>query len=202
MQVRWAMGAFCALAAGAMTACGAAIADDETHPAALALDDTTLPQEELTDAQIVEVTRLANEGEMQAGWIALVKATTREAADFARMMATEHLSANLQLRDLSRAEQTGTQTSATSTLLVEQALEINAELEAANGRAFDLLYLETQVTMHGAVLTLVDTRLIPQADNAALRAYLTAIRADVARHLEEAERRLQEVEARGTGAAP
>jgi putative membrane protein len=191
-DVRW-IRVLCTFAAGAWIACGAAVAEDQSGGVALQLDETALPDEALNDPQIVEVTRLVNEGEMQAGWIALVKATTPEAAEYARRMVTEHLDANLRLRDLSRSEGTGTATSATSALLLDRALEVVTLLEATDGRDFDLVYLESQVELHAAALLLVDTRLLPQAENAAVREYLTALRPAVQEHLDEAERRLAEV---------
>ena len=57
----------------------------------------------------------------------------------------------------------------------------------SSGTAFDRTYIDAQVREHTQVLSLLDDRLIPHAQNADLTKTLRAVRSKVAGHLEMAK---------------
>jgi len=48
-------------------------------------------------------------------------------------------------------------------------------------------YVDTQVKEHQAVLDLIDQHLLPNAKEAAVKTFITSVRAKVAMHLEHAQ---------------
>src|SRR5207253_4010987 len=63
----------------------------------------------------------------------------------------------------------------------------NATLQGLKGAAFDSAYIDHEVTYHQAVLDALDKTLIPQTQNAELKAFLQKIRPVVAAHLDRAK---------------
>jgi len=63
-----------------------------------------------------------------------------------------------------------------------------AMLRQQTGAAFDTAYMDVQVVMHMRVLGLLDSTLIPSAQNAEVRTELQTMRTAVMQHLVEAQR--------------
>jgi putative membrane protein len=62
-----------------------------------------------------------------------------------------------------------------------------AALEGLSGAAFDKAYIDHEVTYHQAVIDAIDKTLIPNAQNADLKALLVKVRPAFVAHMEHAK---------------
>jgi len=159
-----------------------------------AMDSTTPPvtpaAPEFSDAEIAHIAVTANSVDSTAAVQALKKATNTEVKNFARTMIRDHGAANklatALATKLSLTPQDNDQSRALETGYDQSQAELNAA--TLTGAAFDKAYIDHEVTYHQAVLDALDKVLIPQADNAELKALLEQIRPNVAQHLQMAQR--------------
>lgn len=145
------------------------------------------PQATLTDQQVATVLNDANAGEIAAGTTAGTKGTRPDVKQFAADMVTEHQAAQARLTAIQTANNWTPQDSPERQQLLAANAQTAAALAAANPPAFDDVYIDSQITAHQSVLTLLDTKLIPSAQNPALKNELTIIRAAVQTHLQHAK---------------
>jgi putative membrane protein len=179
--------AVCALCFASFTACSSDddtptnnTADSGTNNNDTSTADTS---EALSDAQIAGVAMALNQGEVDAGKLAQMNANKKAVKDFADMMVTEHTAA------LTREMMLGI-TAADSplkTMVESDAMTMMTMLKAKSGSEFDKAYIDGQVTMHQQALDIIDNKLMPAAQAAALKTELTAMRMSVAMHLTEAK---------------
>jgi putative membrane protein len=141
----------------------------------------------LNDARILHVVITVNNGEVSEAQLALTRATAPAVTSFADEMATEHGAAITEANALATAEAITPEDNPRSAALAQHSAETVTELTAVDAAAFDMAYMQAQVTAHEEVLTLIDEELIPQADNAALLTFLSSLRAEVNAHLVDAE---------------
>jgi putative membrane protein len=76
----------------------------------------------------------------------------------------------------------------TSTQLKQGGEQSAVQLGGLSGAAFDRAYIDHEVEYHQTVLDAIDQTLIPNAQNADLRALLEQVRPAIAAHLEHAKR--------------
>jgi len=152
---------------------------------------------DLTDGQIAGVMIQANQGEIGAGQIALTRATNADARMFADMMVSDHTRANMSLLDVLQSEGIMAAESAQRQVLDSQARDISTTLWATPSAMFDVVYIQSQVTMHIMVLQLLDTMLIASTQSPELRMELQSQRNAVADHLLQAQLLLMELNGAG-----
>jgi putative membrane protein len=174
---------------------GCAKKNNETAAADSSAMDTTMAMPapaapEYTDAQIAHIAVTANSVDSTAGVQALKKATSTEVKDFARTMIRDHGAANklatALATKLSLTPEDNEKSRALETGYDQSQAELNAP--TLTGAAFDKAYIDHEVAYHQAVLDALDNVLIPQADNAELKALLQQIRPNVAQHLVMAQK--------------
>lgn len=141
----------------------------------------------LTDARILHVVITANTGEVGLAQIAITRATASAVASFADEMASEHGAAVMRANSIATEQTITPEDNPISQMLTQDSTETAAELNAIAAEEFDVAYMESQVAMHEEVLTLIETELLPEADNAALVDFLGDIQAEVEAHLLDAE---------------
>lgn len=141
----------------------------------------------LMDGEILHAVRTANMGEVEQSEIAVTRGDDDDVREFAQMMVDDHSAAVAAADDLADAQGITPQPNSVSQDLQSESERIITMLEAAQGDAFDLVYLNAQVTAHQEVRALLDDTLIPQADNVALAEFLTDMRTHVSNHLVLAE---------------
>jgi putative membrane protein len=141
----------------------------------------------MSDGQILEVTHVANTGEIAQAKLALAKARDARVRGFAQMMVRDHGQADKTGTLLAKKENIELEPSATSEQLVADASSASASLKADAAAEFDKSYIDTQVKEHQAVLDMLDQKLIASATNPELKAYLNQVRTAVASHLEHAK---------------
>jgi putative membrane protein len=147
----------------------------------------------LSDPQVLDVAITANAGEVSQAEIAVMRANAEEVRTFAEMMLEDHSAATADAATLGEEEGITPATNPVSNNLRTKAMATVALLEDASEEDFDRVYMESQVMAHQEVLAMLNAQLIPQADSAALTAFLTDMRNKVQAHEQEAEEILNEL---------
>ncbi|HEY0600968.1 DUF4142 domain-containing protein [Brevundimonas sp.] len=125
-----------------------------------------------TDAQIAHIAWTAGQLDVAAARQALEKSTNPEVRAFAELMARDHAAVNDQAVALVTRLQVTPEANPVSAALTEAAAATHARLEALEGEAFDAAYVANEAAFHRTVNGALSGTLIPQADNAELKALL------------------------------
>jgi putative membrane protein len=139
------------------------------------------------DAQIAHIVVTANQVDIDAGKVAASKGTNAEVKAFGEMMARDHAGVNKQAVDLATKLKVKPEDNATSKSLKAGGDKNVAHLKTLSGAEFDKAYIANEVTYHQAVLDAVDKTLIPNAQNAELKALIEKVRPAFVAHLEKAK---------------
>jgi putative membrane protein len=141
----------------------------------------------LTDGQILQITHTANLGEINQARLALSRSKDARVRTLAQMMVQDHSQADKKGMVLAKKENLEREPSATSESLESDAESTTGTLKAEPAADFDKNYVDAQIRQHQAVLDTIDQKLVVNAANPELKAYLTEIRAAVASHLRHAQ---------------
>lgn len=141
----------------------------------------------LDDSHITEIMKTANTGEIDAGKLAKKRATKDSVKTFAEKMVKEHTDNRDKVKTLAKDQDLKMAGSAESKMLEEDAKTKIKDLKKVKGGEFDKAYIGTQVAMHQQLLNDLDQKLIPQAQNPALKSYLEETRSHVQNHLNDAK---------------
>lgn len=140
-----------------------------------------------SDAEIMAFSIAVDMNEILAAAQAQQKKIRPDVMAYAKMLQTDHSMATDETMKLGlKLKVTPTDTPAVDKLKVKGAGEL-AMLVPLDGPAFEKAYLDAMVKGHTEVLAMIDTELLPNADNAELKAALTKKRASVSSHLEKAK---------------
>ena len=152
-------------------------------------DDKVLAKTEkpLSDTEVLGVAVAANDGEVQMAELAIRKASSPDVKQFAGMMKSHHQTALQKGKKLQSKTKLEPSESDASAYLKSDADKTMKELRDKEGKAFDRAYMDAQVKAHKDVLTVLDNRLIPSANNGEVKSMLTEMRRTVADHLVKAE---------------
>lgn len=140
----------------------------------------------MSEGDALGMLTVSNEHEIATSEAAQQKGVKGPVADFAKQMIAEHTKNQEQTRAL---EGTAGVTIGTAGEVATHRAKHEAErtqMAALNGQEFERAYVQGQVRAHQETLTMLDQRLIPAAQNAAVKQHLTTTREHVARHLEQA----------------
>ena len=148
------------------------------------------------DAQIALIVVTANQVDVDAGRLAESRAHAAEVRAFGRQMVTDHTAVNKSAVELVTKLHVTPEPSGTADSLKKGGEENLAKLQTLSGAAFDKAYIDHEVAYHEAVLQAMDNTLIPDAQNAELKALLVKVRPAFVAHLEHA-RRIQAELAKG-----
>ncbi|MFL5384397.1 MAG: DUF4142 domain-containing protein [Longimicrobiaceae bacterium] len=139
------------------------------------------------DAQIAAIVLAANAVDSTAGELAQQKGTNAAVKQFGQTMVTDHGGVNKQAVALAGRLNLTPEENPTSRQLTQGGEQSRAQLNGLSGAAFDRAYVDHEVEYHQTVLDALDQTLIPNAQNAELKALLTQTRPAVAAHLEMAK---------------
>jgi putative membrane protein len=169
---------------------GTAAQSPQTADAATANESAKPPEpkpEALSDGQIAAITDAANSAEIAQAKVAQAKSKDPAVKKFAAMMITHHGEAKQKQAKLKlKTEESGISTA----LQADAGATLNA-LNTDSSKDFDKTYVAAQVTEHQKVLDTINDKLLPNAKDAALKAYLEDIKPTVEQHLKQAKQ-LQE----------
>lgn len=139
-----------------------------------------------TDPQIAAIVVAANQVDIDAGRLAVSHAHDTQVKAFARQMITDHSAVNAAAVKLVTKLKVTPEPNATSKQLTDGGVANRKHLEGLNGAAFDKAYVDNEVAYHQAVIDALDKALIPNAQNAELKALLVQSRPAFVAHLEHA----------------
>jgi len=154
--------------------------------------------EELNDAQIAAITEVANTAEIAQAKIAQLKSKDAGVKAFAAMMIVHHGEAKQKQAKLKlKTEESGLSTA----LNADSGATLDV-LKTATGKDFDAVYIRSQIAGHQKVLDAINEKLIPNAKDANVKAYLEAIKPKVEEHLKQAKQLQQTLDSKtsSTGA--
>ena len=154
---------------------------------ALVLSAAAVHAQGLNDAQIASIVVTANQVDIDAGNVAVSKASNPRVKEFGAMMVRDHTSVNKQAVDLATRLKVTPQDNPTSQALKKGGETNVASLEQLKGEAFDKAYIDHEVAYHQQVLDAVDKTLIPGAQNAELKDLLVKTRPAFVAHLAHAK---------------
>jgi putative membrane protein len=140
-----------------------------------------------SDPQIAAIVVTANQVDIDAGKLALTKASSPDVKKFAQLMITDHSGVNKSATELVTKLHVTPEGNPTSQSLQKGGDDNVAALKKLSGSAFDRAYVDHEVVYHQAVLDAVDTTLIPNAQNAELKALLVKVRPAFVAHLDHAK---------------
>jgi len=141
----------------------------------------------INDAQIAAIVVAANQVDIDAGQFAATKTTSHEVKAFANTMVTDHTAVNKSAVDLVTKLKVSPEENDTSRSLTAGGQENLTHLRNLKGKAFDKAYVDHEVAYHEQVITALDTVLIPNAQNAELKALLVKVRPAFEAHLGHAK---------------
>lgn len=140
-----------------------------------------------TDPQIAHIAVKSNDIDIDRGKDAEGKATNAEVKAFAKKMIDEHGAVNKQAADLAGKLNLTPEDNPTSQQMQTQADQVKSELSSKSGAEYDKAYIASEVAFHQQVLDALDNVLIPNAQNAELKALLEKVRPVVDGHLKMAQ---------------
>ena len=142
--------------------------------------------QDLSDPQIAHVAVTANAIDVETAELALERAQDEDVKAFARTMIRDHTAVNEQASALASRLGVTPKDNDVSRSLRGDADDERAKIDDLWGTSFDRSYIAREVAYHQAVLNALDDVLIPQVDNADLKALLEAVRPAIAAHLAHA----------------
>jgi putative membrane protein len=141
----------------------------------------------VTDPQIAAIVVAANTVDIEAGKLAQSKTRNEKVKQFADTMVTDHTAVNKAAVELVTKLGVTPEESETSRGLTASGEQTRARLSGLNGKEFDREYIANEVAYHKLVIDAVDKTLIPNAQNAELKATLVSVRPTLVAHLKHAE---------------
>jgi putative membrane protein len=139
-----------------------------------------------TDANVVDVLTVANQGEVDYSQIGVDKATNASVKEFAQMMVKDHGTMLDAVKSLStRLNVVPASNDKANDLKEESTKDIN-DLNAKTGKDFDKEFMDEQVDMHQETLDLLND-LDSRTTNVDLKAAIAEAKPKVQAHLDQAK---------------
>jgi putative membrane protein len=139
-----------------------------------------------TDANVVDVLTVANQGEVDYSQVAVEKATNASVKQFAQLMVKDHNAMIDAVKGLaSKLNVTPAANDKVNDLQKENQKDIT-DLNAKTGKDFDKEFMEEQVDMHQETLDLLND-LDGRTTNADLKAAIAEAKPKVQAHLDQAK---------------
>jgi putative membrane protein len=142
----------------------------------------------LSDAEVASVAVVANKIDISYADIAKEKSKNTDILKFAETMSTDHNAVLKQAGDLVKKLGVTPQDNDVSKKLNADAEKTKKDLRAKKTeKEFNKAYIDNEVAYHKAVIGAVEGLLIPETENAELKALLQNILPALRTHLEHAE---------------
>jgi putative membrane protein len=141
----------------------------------------------ITDPQIAAIVVSANNVDIAGGKMAQAKSKNASVKAFGKMMVTDHSAVNTQATNLAKKLNLTPEENETSRGMADKGKTTADSLSKMTGAAFDKAYIDNEVTFHQNVLDAIDKTLLPNAQNAELKALIEQTRPAVAAHLKSAQ---------------
>jgi putative membrane protein len=141
----------------------------------------------LSDPEVASVAVTANQIDIDYAQIALTNSKNEDVLNFAKTMTNDHKAVIAQAVALVTKLKVTPQTNSLTKKLLADAEKTKKELRTKKGKAFDKAYINNEVAYHKAVISVVETILIPETDNAEVKALLQNVIPALKTHLSHAE---------------
>lgn len=141
----------------------------------------------LTDPEIASVAVTANQIDVDYAAIAQKKSKDAAILRFAKTMQDDHNAVIKMATDLAKKLGVTPETNSMTKSLLDGAQKTSKDLNSKSGKAFDKAYIDNEVAYHDAVINAVENVLIPQTQNAELKALFVQIMPTLKAHLEHAK---------------
>ncbi|MDN5204135.1 DUF4142 domain-containing protein [Fulvivirgaceae bacterium BMA10] len=141
----------------------------------------------LSDPEVAHVAVVANQIDIGYAEIALKKSKNQDILKFAETMTNDHTAVIGQASDLAKKLGVTPMENAVSKQLLADAEKTKKELRSKSRKDFDKAYIDNEVAYHKAVIAAVKNLLIPETENAELKALLEKVLPALETHLEHAE---------------
>ena len=141
---------------------------------------------QLSDPEIASVAVAANQVDIDYARLAQNKSKNQDILEFARTMAKDHQGVIDQAVALVTKLNVTPKYNAVSQKLKADAEKTRKSLNTKSGKAFDKAYIDNEVAYHQAVVSVVEGTLIPQSQNAELKALLQQVLPVLKTHLDHA----------------
>ncbi len=141
----------------------------------------------INDAQIAAIVVTANQIDIDAGKLAVERASSDKVKAFGQLMVTDHTGVNKAATELVTRLKVTPQASPTSEGLQAGGDKNLAHLKTLSGAAFDKAYVDHEYAYHQQVIDALDKTLIPGATNAELKALLIKVRPAFVAHRDHAK---------------
>ena len=139
------------------------------------------------DAQIAQIVVTADSVDVDYGNLAVKKTKNAEVKAFAETMIRDHSAVNAKAAALAKKLGMTPEASDTSKSLQSNGEKETAKLKAMHGAEFDKAYIDNEVAYHESVIGALDKVLLPNAQNAELKALLETGKPIFESHLEHAK---------------
>jgi len=141
----------------------------------------------LSDAEIASIAVVANQVDIDAAKLAQDKSKNTEVQNFAKTMISDHQSVIDKATALVQKLGVTPKDNTLSQQLSSNGTKNRQLLQAKSGKDFDKAYINNEVAYHEAVISTVEGRLIPEAQNNELRDLLQSVLPVLKTHLEHAK---------------
>lgn len=142
----------------------------------------------LTDPEIASVAVTANQIDVDYGKIALDKSKDADIRKFAQTMINDHSGVINQAVALAKELGVTPKDNVLTQSLLDGAKGTKADLQSKNSKDFSKAYIDNEVAYHEAVIAAVKDILIPQTQNAQLKALLVKVAPVLEQHLAMAKK--------------
>ena len=141
----------------------------------------------LSDAEVAHVAVVANQIDIAYADIAKEKSKEADILKFAETMKNDHNAVINQASALVKKLSVTPKENSVSQKLLDDAEQTKKSLRSKSGKAFNKAYIDNEVAYHQAVIGAVEGLLIPEAENAELKALLQNVVPALKTHLEHAQ---------------
>lgn len=142
---------------------------------------------QLSDPEVASVAVTANQIDVTYGELALKKSDNADIRQFAQTMVNDHNAIIKQAAALAKKLGVTPKDNALTQQLLDGKEKTLKMLKSKKGAAFNKAYIDNEVAYHKAVISAVKDVLIPQTQNAELKAFLQSAVPLLQGHLEHAE---------------
>lgn len=151
-----------------------------------------------TDPQIAAIVVAANQVDIDAAKVAKSHTKNASVKEFAEDMIRDHESVNKEAKALVSKLKVKPEENATSKSLIDGGKKNVAAIKKLKGAEFDKAYTDNEVAYHQQVVDAINNTLIPNAQNAELKALLGKTAPAIQAHLDHAKKMQTELAASGT----
>jgi putative membrane protein len=136
----------------------------------------------LTDGQILQIVRTLNDGELKQAQEAMDESESEDVKQLAQMIITDHEASNDMMDDLLKGD-LSLDDSPLSETLAGKAEDTHEMLQDLSGSAYDCQYVQKQIAQHEEAINISKTQLMPNAKDAGIKQFLTAMGPKLEHHL-------------------